>query len=100
MSGLIRAALNNASAVTVPALRLAVIGLLLLTAGMIPVDILPMFNSPAVQVLTFDSGMPASSIEKDIPTAGSAGSAVKGYHAPIWIPGDGRSVGAAVSYAS
>ena len=32
----------------------------------IPVDILPVFNSPAVQALTFYSGMPAESIEKDI----------------------------------
>src|SRR3954470_22381955 len=32
----------------------------------IPVDILPVFNSPAVQVLTFYGGMPASSVEKDI----------------------------------
>src|SRR6516225_3174098 len=33
---------------------------------MIPIDILPVFKSPAVQVLTFYSGMPASSVEKDI----------------------------------
>ena len=32
----------------------------------IPIDILPVFNSPAVQALTFYSGMPAESIEKDI----------------------------------
>ena len=29
-------------------------------------DILPVFKSPAVQVLTFYGGMPAASIEKDI----------------------------------
>ena len=33
---------------------------------MIPIDILPVFKSPAVQVLTFYGGMPAASIEKDI----------------------------------
>src|SRR6202011_4583056 len=36
------------------------------SARTIPVDILPVFKSPAVQVLTFYSGMPAASIEKDI----------------------------------
>ena len=29
-------------------------------------DILPVFKSPAVQVLTFYSGMPAEGMEKDI----------------------------------
>ena len=33
---------------------------------MIPVDILPVFKSPAVQVLTFYGGMPAVGMEKDI----------------------------------
>ena len=33
---------------------------------MIPIDILPPFKSPAVQVLTFYSGMPATNVEKDI----------------------------------
>jgi multidrug efflux pump subunit AcrB len=32
----------------------------------IPVDILPVFKSPAVQVITYYQGMPASSIEKTI----------------------------------
>jgi multidrug efflux pump subunit AcrB len=32
----------------------------------IPIDILPVFRSPAVQVLTFYGGMPAASVEKDI----------------------------------
>jgi multidrug efflux pump subunit AcrB len=35
-------------------------------AYFIPVDILPVFKSPAVQVLTFYAGMPAASVEKDI----------------------------------
>ena len=33
---------------------------------MIPVDILPVFKSPAVQTLVFYGGMPAASIEKNI----------------------------------
>jgi multidrug efflux pump subunit AcrB len=34
----------------------------------VPVDILPVFKAPAVQVLTYYSGMPATSIEKTITT--------------------------------
>ncbi|HVW36309.1 MAG TPA: efflux RND transporter permease subunit, partial [Pirellulales bacterium] len=64
MNGLIRASLKNPYAVTVTVLTLLVLGSLTLTR--IPIDILPVFKSPAVQVLTFYSGMPASSIEKDI----------------------------------
>ena len=37
-----------------------------LAASTIAVDILPVFKSPAVQVLTFYGGMPAASIEKNI----------------------------------
>ncbi len=66
MNGLIRASLNNPYAVTVSVLSIALIGMLILVAGMVPVDILPVFKSPAVQVLTFYNGMPADSIEKDI----------------------------------
>ena len=32
----------------------------------IPIDILPVFKAPAVQVITYYQGMPASSIEKTI----------------------------------
>src|SRR3954452_10926243 len=64
MNGLIRASLKNPYAVTVMALTVAVLGTLSLLQ--IPVDILPVFKAPAVQVLTFYGGMPASSIEKDI----------------------------------
>src|SRR5947209_8666750 len=66
MNGLIRASLNNPYAVTVSVFSIALIGTLLLIGGMVPVDILPVFKSPAVQVLTFYNGMPADSIEKDI----------------------------------
>ena len=51
MNGLIRASLGNPYAVTVFCLTLLLIGTLSLF--MIPVDILPVFKSPAVQVLTF-----------------------------------------------
>ena len=64
MNGLIRASLSNAHAVTVFCLTLVMLGSVSLY--IIPIDILPVFKSPAVQVLTFYTGMPASSIEKDI----------------------------------
>src|SRR5918912_1307313 len=64
MNGLIRASLNNYHAVTVFVLTVVVVGLI--AAAAIPVDILPPFKSPAVQVLTFYGGMPAKSVENDI----------------------------------
>src|SRR6266513_2879553 len=64
MNGLIRFSLNNHYAVTVLVLTIAVLGAL--TVGMIPIDILPPFKSPAVQVLTFFGGMPATNVENDI----------------------------------
>jgi multidrug efflux pump subunit AcrB len=64
MNGLIWASLKNPYAVTVGALTILVIGVL--SAMALPIDILPVFKSPAVQVLTFYGGMPAESVEKDI----------------------------------
>ena len=64
MNGLIRASLKNPIAVTVMMLALVVLGGL--SAASIPIDILPVFRSPAVQTLVFYSGMPAASIEKNI----------------------------------
>src|SRR4051794_29321600 len=64
MNGLIRASLRNPVAVTVMVLTIAVLGGL--AVSVIPVDILPVFKSPAVQTLVFYSGMPAASIEKNI----------------------------------
>ena len=64
MNGLIRASLKNPYAVTVFCLTLVMLGTF--SAYMIPIDILPVFKSPAVQVLTFYAGMPAASVEKDI----------------------------------
>lgn len=64
MNGLIRFALGNWYAVVVLALTVVVLGLL--AAAQIPIDILPPFQSPAVQVLTFYGGMPAANVENDI----------------------------------
>ena len=64
MRGLIRASLMNPWAVTVFALLIALLGGISL--ALIPIDILPVFKSPAVQVLTFYSGMPPRDVERDI----------------------------------
>jgi len=64
MNGLIRASLGNPYAVTVMSLTLIILGALSLTV--IPIDILPVFKSPAVQTLTFYGGMSADSIANDI----------------------------------
>jgi multidrug efflux pump subunit AcrB len=64
MNFLIRASLNNKYAVAVVVFTVAVLGVISLTK--IPADILPPFERPAVQVLTFYGGMPAEATEKDI----------------------------------
>ncbi len=64
MNGLIQASLRNPIAVTVMTLTLGLLGAL--ACFSIPIDILPVFKSPAVQALTFYGGMPAASIEKNI----------------------------------
>src|SRR5581483_5498749 len=64
MNGLIRFSLGNWHAVVVMVLTIVVLGGLVLF--MIPIDILPAFKSPAVQVLTFYGGMPAKGVENDI----------------------------------
>jgi multidrug efflux pump subunit AcrB len=64
MNGLIRASLRNPHAVAVMALTLLVLGYLAIIK--IPIDILPVFRSPAVQTLTFYGGMPADSVANDI----------------------------------
>src|SRR5262245_60457412 len=61
---LVRLALGNVYGVVVFALFIAVLGSVALLS--IPVDILPAFNVPAVQVLTYYNGMPAASVEKTI----------------------------------
>jgi multidrug efflux pump subunit AcrB len=62
--GLIKLALGNIYGVIVFALFIAILGSMALLA--IPVDILPSFKIPAVQVMTFYGGMPAQSTERTI----------------------------------
>src|SRR5215468_243469 len=62
--GLVRLALGNFYGVVVMALMIGVLGGVAMMS--IPVDILPAFKTPAVQVLTYYNGMPASSVEKTI----------------------------------
>ncbi len=64
MKGLIQASLSNPQAIIVLSLAIGILGMLALFR--IPIDILPVFKSPAVQVLTFYGGMPARGMEKDI----------------------------------
>jgi len=61
---LIRASVRNPYLVAALVLVLAILGVLCLTR--IPIDILPVFKAPSVQVLTYYPGMPAQSIEKTI----------------------------------
>lgn len=61
---LVRGALKNPYLIVVIALTVVIIGV---TAVLrIPTDILPLFRTPAVQILTFYPGMPAEIMEKDI----------------------------------
>jgi multidrug efflux pump subunit AcrB len=61
---LIKAALRN------PYMVATIVFMIIFLGGVsllnIPIDILPVFKSPAVQVITYYQGMPASSIEKTI----------------------------------
>jgi multidrug efflux pump subunit AcrB len=61
---LIKASLKNPHFVATIVFMLLVLGLF--SAVHIPVDILPVFKAPAVQVLTYFQGMPASSVEKTL----------------------------------
>src|SRR5713226_3550824 len=61
---IVKASLKNPYAVSVLALMILVVGLVAITN--IPVDILPVFKAPAVQVMTYYQGMPTSSVEKTI----------------------------------
>jgi len=61
---LIRLALHNPYAVIVLCLVILIIGLT--TAARLPVDLLPQFKVPAVQILTLYPGMPTHVVERDI----------------------------------
>src|SRR5262245_26501321 len=62
--GLVRLALGNIHGVVVFALFIMVLGAVALVS--IPVDILPSFKVPAVQVMTYFNGMPARSVERTL----------------------------------
>ena len=62
--GLIKLALGNIYGVIVFALFICVLGSVAIVS--IPVDILPAFKIPAVQVLTYYNGMPARSTERTL----------------------------------
>ena len=61
---LVRLALGNIYGVVVMAMLIGVMGGVALMS--IPVDILPTFKTPAVQVLTYYNGMPTRSVERTI----------------------------------
>jgi multidrug efflux pump subunit AcrB len=61
---IVKAALKNPYAVAVLAFMIVVVGLVAMAN--IPVDILPVFKAPAVEILTYYQGMPAASVEKTI----------------------------------
>ncbi|MCH8853784.1 MAG: efflux RND transporter permease subunit, partial [Planctomycetes bacterium] len=56
--------LKNPYLVVVSVLAVAVIGVV--SASRIPADLLPQFNTPAVQIVTFYPGMPPEVMERDI----------------------------------
>src|SRR5438132_10742450 len=60
----VKAPLKSPYAVAVLAFMIMVVGMVALWN--IPVDILPVFKAPAVQVMTYYAGMPTSSVEKTI----------------------------------
>jgi len=62
--GLVRASLKNPCAVVVMALAIIVIGVT--SVQKMPLDILPQFKTPAVQILTLYPGMPTELMERDI----------------------------------
>src|SRR5881398_1585224 len=64
--GLVRVALRNPYTIIVAVLAVIVLGLT--SIGRMPVDMLPQFHTPAVQIVTFYPGMPAEVMEKDITT--------------------------------
>jgi len=61
---LIKASLKNPYMVATLVFMILVLGVLAVIA--IPKDILPVFKAPAVQILTYFQGMPATEVEKTI----------------------------------
>jgi len=62
--GLVRASLRNPYAVIVGALAVLVLGCV--SYSRMPLDILPEFKTPAVQILTLYPGMPTEIVERDM----------------------------------
>ncbi|HEY3131548.1 MAG TPA: efflux RND transporter permease subunit, partial [Acidobacteriota bacterium] len=60
---LVRSALDNPYAVVVIVLAIIILGVT--AATRIPTDLLPIFKTPAVQILTLYPGMPADVMERD-----------------------------------
>jgi multidrug efflux pump subunit AcrB len=63
---MVRLALRNPYTVIVMGLAILIFGVTALDR--IPADLLPIFKTPAVQILTFYPGMPAEIVERDITT--------------------------------
>ncbi len=63
---IVKASLQNPYVVAVLVLMILFLGAVSLAN--IPVDILPVFKAPAVQIITYYQGMPAGSLEKTITT--------------------------------
>ena len=61
---IVKGSIKNVHAVTVVALLITVLGGVAVLS--IPVDILPQFKTPAVQILTLYPGMPTDIVERDI----------------------------------
>src|SRR5262245_25512866 len=66
-SWIVRVSISNPYAVVVLSLFIVVVGLVCLFGDKpIPVDLLPAYRTPAVQVLTLYPGMPADIVERDM----------------------------------
>lgn len=63
---MVQFAFRNKHLIIVIALLVAILGLV--SVSRLPVDILPVFKSPAVEILTVYQGMPPEMVEKDIST--------------------------------
>ena len=61
---MVRAAINNPHLIIVAALATIVLGIT--SYRQIPADLLPIFETPAVQIVTFYPGMPPEVMERDI----------------------------------
>ena len=59
-------AFRNKHLIIVIALLVAILGIV--SVSRLPVDILPVFKSPAIEILTVYQGMPPDMVEKDIST--------------------------------